>query len=83
MSSYSITGGSNIEVMRKKGNDHLLEKLLIVVQILLFSTIRNVYVPSIMQNMSMQENTRDHDASDWLKGWHISSDQSQSKERKN
>ena len=83
MSSYSITGGSNIEVMRKKGNDHLLEKLLIVVQILLFSTIRNVYVPSIMKNMSMQENTRDHDASDWLKGWHISSDQSQSKERKN
>ena len=83
MSSYSITGGSNIEVMRKKGNDHLLEKLLIVVQILLFSTIRNVYVPSLMQNMSMQENTRDHDASDWLKGWHISSDQSQSKERKN
>ena len=83
MSSYSITDGSNFEVMRKKGNDHLLEKLLIVVQILLFSTIRNVYVPSIMQNMSMQENTRDHDASDWLKGWHISLDQSQSKGRKN
>ena len=83
MSSYSITGGSNFEVMRIKGNDHLLEKLLIVVQILLFSTIGNVYVPSIMQNMSMQENTRDHDASDWLKGWHISSDQSQSKGRKN
>ena len=83
MSSYSIIGGSNFEVMRKKGNDHLLEKLLIVVQILLFSTIRNVYVPSIIQNMNMQENTRDHDASDWLKGWHISSDQSQSKGRKN
>ena len=83
MSSYSITNGSNFEVMRKKGNDHLLEKLLIVVQMLLFSTIRNVYVPSIMQNMSMQENTRDHDASDWLIGWHISSDQSQSKGRKN
>ena len=83
MSSYSITGGSNFEVMRKKGNDHLLEKLLIVVQILLFSTIGNVYLSSIMQNMSMQENTRDHDASDRLKGWHISSDQSQSKGRKN
>ena len=68
MSSYSITDGSNFEVMRKKGNDHLLEKLLVVVQILLFSTIRNVYVPSIMQNTSIQENTRDHDASDWLKG---------------
>ena len=40
--------------MRKKGNDHLLKKLLIVVQIFLFSTIRNEYLPSIMQNMSMQ-----------------------------